>query len=81
MKAFVVKILLSLLFIALVTSNIVAESRLHKEYKNGKIIRKWYLICKFIPPEKFVKQTPFIDYVTSAGVYHSEKKNRGRRTA
>jgi len=36
MKGFVVKILLSLLFIALVTSSIVAESRLHKEYKSGE---------------------------------------------
>ena len=40
MKVFVVKILLSLLFIVLVTSDIATESRLHKEYKNGKIIRK-----------------------------------------
>ena len=38
MKAFVVKIAFSLLFIALVTSNIVAESRLHKEYKSGKTV-------------------------------------------
>ena len=37
MKGFFVKILLFLLFIALMTSNIVAESPLHKEYKSGKI--------------------------------------------
>ena len=42
MKAFTVKIALSLLIIALVTSNIVAESRLHKEYKSGKTTRKRY---------------------------------------
>lgn len=42
MKAVVVKIVLPLLVIALVTSNVVAESRLHKEYKNGKKTRKWY---------------------------------------
>ena len=42
MKAFVVKIALSLHIFALVTSNIVAESRLHKEYKSGKTTRKRY---------------------------------------
>ena len=42
MKAVVVKIVLPLLVIALVTSNVVAQSRLHREYKNGKKTRKWY---------------------------------------
>ena len=40
MNGFVVTILLSLFFFALVTSNMVAESRLHKYYRSGKITRK-----------------------------------------
>lgn len=48
MKAFVVKVVLPLLVIALATSNVVAESRLHKEYKNGKKTRKW---CNYTAQE------------------------------
>jgi len=76
MKGFVVKILLSLLFIALVTSSIVAESRLHKEYKSGKKTRKWY-ICLFLPPEACVdhKNTIYwLSYFKTRPVFTIRKK-------